>query len=84
MLSPQRVANLSNGAMDGVAPNGLGQNGGYFLNASTVHDDGAGNRLEGGPGLDWYFANLDGVGNNAVEDVLEGRRHGEVVTPITL
>jgi hypothetical protein len=80
----QRVANLSNGTVNGVAPNGLGQNGGYFLNASTVHDDGAGNRLEGGPRLDWYFANLDGVGNDGVKGVLEGRKNEEVVTSISL
>jgi Ca2+-binding RTX toxin-like protein len=79
----QRVANLSNNTVNGVAPNGLGQNAGYFLTSATVHDDGAGNYLEGGPGMDWYFANLNGIGNNGVEDVLEGRKSAEVVTPTT-
>src|SRR5258708_7633117 len=39
---------------------------GDYLNATTVHDDGAGNDRESGDGLDWFFANLDGVGNNGV------------------
>ncbi len=79
----QRVANLSNSVVNGVAPNGLGQNGSYFLNASTVHDDGAGNLLDGGPGLDWFFANLTGVGNNGVKDKIHGLKPGEIVTGIT-
>jgi hypothetical protein len=80
----QKVANLSNGTVNRVAPNGLGQNGGYFLNAATVHDDGSGNLLEGGAGLDWFFANLDGVGNDGVRDRVTGRKPGEVLTSITL
>ena len=79
----QRVANLSNTVVNGVAPNGLGQNGSYFLNASTVHDDGAGNLLDGGPGLDWFFANLNGIGNNGVKDKIHGLKPGEIVTGIT-
>ena len=79
----QRVANLSNSTVAGVSPNGLGKNGGYFLNDTTVHDDAAGNHLEGGPGLDWFFANLDGVDNNNVKDKLAARKAGEIVTRIT-
>lgn len=63
---------------------GRGQNGGDFLNATTVQDDGAGNVLEGGEALDWFFANLDGAGNNGVMDLVHGRRPGEVLTGITL
>jgi hypothetical protein len=80
----QRVANLSNSTVNGVAPNGLGQNGSFYLTASTVHDDGAGNLLDGGPGLDWFFANLDGNGNNGVLDRVTGRRLGEVLTNTTV
>jgi hypothetical protein len=70
----QRVANLSNSTV----------NGSDFLDASTVHDDGAGNLLEGGAGLDWFFANLDGMGNNGVLDRVTGRKPGEILTTITL
>jgi hypothetical protein len=80
----QRVANLSNSTVQGVAPNGLGQNGGNFLDASTVHDDGAGNLLEGGAALDWFFANLDGIGNSGVLDRVTGRKPGEILTDITV
>jgi hypothetical protein len=80
----QRVANLSGSTVNGVAPNGSGLNGSSFLNASTVHDDGAGNLLEGGPALDWFFANLDGVGNGGIKDMIRGRRLREIVTLITM
>jgi hypothetical protein len=80
----QRVANLSNSTVNGVSPNGSGLNGSDFLNASTVHDDGTGNLLEGGAGLDWYFANLDGNGNNGILDRVTGRKPGEILTTITL
>jgi hypothetical protein len=79
----QRVANLSNGTVNGVSPNGTGLNGSNFLNASTVHDDGSGDLLEGGAGLDWYFANLDGTGNNGVLDRVKGRKPGEILTTLT-
>jgi hypothetical protein len=80
----QRVANLSNTTVDGVAPNGHGLNEGYFLNASTVQDDGDGNLLVGGPGMDWFFANVDGVGNDGVRDKIHGLKPGEIVIGITL
>jgi hypothetical protein len=79
----QKLANLSNGTVNGVTPNGQGQNAGYFLSASTVHDDGAGNVLEGGPAPDWFFANLDGVDNGGIKDKVKGRKPGEIVTRIT-
>jgi hypothetical protein len=80
----QRVANLSDTTVNEVAPDGLGLNEGFFLNPSTVQDDGAGNDLVGGPGLDWFFANLDGVGNDGIRDQIRGRKHGEIVTSVTL
>jgi hypothetical protein len=80
----QRVANLSNTTVNGVDPNSMGQNGGYFLNASTVHDDGDGNTLNGGSGQDWFFANLDGSGNNGVLDKVSGMKGDEIVTHITM
>ena len=50
--------------------------------ATYTHDDAEGNWLFGGPALDWFFANLDGVGNNGVKD--HARVHaGEIVTKIT-
>jgi hypothetical protein len=55
----------------------------YKLDATTVYDDGAGNSLEGGPALDWFFANIDGVGNNGVKDKVTASR-GDVITHITL
>jgi hypothetical protein len=77
----QRVANLSNSTVNGVSPHG-GQNGGNFLTDATVHDDGSGNALDGGPALDWFFANRDGTGNNGVADRVRHLRPGEIVTPI--
>jgi hypothetical protein len=58
--------------------------GAYPLSSATVHDDAAGNYLQGGPGQDWFFANLDGIGNNNVKDQIHGGQAGEVVTHITL
>jgi hypothetical protein len=68
----QRVANVSNMTFSGVAPGG-GANGGYYLNSSTVEDDAAGNKLEGGPALDLYFA--------GVKDKVNGQKQklGEIV-----
>ena len=33
-------------------------NGGYFLNAQTVHDDGQADVLRGSGGTDWFWASL--------------------------
>jgi hypothetical protein len=80
----QRVANLSNSAVNGVVPNGQGQNAGTYLTAATVHDDGAGNGLNGGPAQDWFFSNLDGSGNNGILDQVRGRKLDEILTSITM
>ena len=80
----QRVANLQNSPVNGVSPNGVGRNGTDVLSASTVHASGAGDQLDGGPGMEWFFANLDGVDNNGVTDKLNGFKPGEVITRITL
>ena len=65
-----RVANLSG---TGSGPR---NNGNYFLIAggpsATVFDNGAIDVLNGGSGMDWFFANL-------VQDLLHGRHDGEVV-----
>ena len=54
------------------------------LDATTVHDDGVGNKVDVGPGLDWLFVNLDGIGNNGVKDKVGGNTSGDYFTPITL
>jgi hypothetical protein len=54
----------------------------YHLDATTVHDDGAGNSIDSGPGRNWVFANTDGIGNNGVKDHVSGS--GYVLTHITL
>jgi hypothetical protein len=48
------------------------------LNAGTVHADSAVDHLTGGPGLDWYLATVGGP----YADVLNGRKHDEVVTAV--
>jgi hypothetical protein len=79
----QRVANLPNSPTSGVVPNGMSLNGSYLLNASTVHDSGSGDQLDGGPGMELFFANLDEIGNDGVKDKLNGAKPGEVITSIT-
>jgi hypothetical protein len=74
----QRVANLSNSTVNNVAPNGLGQNGGYFLSSSTVHDNGQTDTLSGitaAAPLDWFFADAT--------DIIKHNNAGEVVTTIS-
>jgi Ca2+-binding RTX toxin-like protein len=61
------IAHLT-GSMSG------GLNGSYFLNASTVHDNGLADNLYGGPGMDWFFA--------GIMDVIYNKTSGEVVTQI--
>jgi uncharacterized delta-60 repeat protein len=58
--------------LDGTVAGGL--NGSYLLNAQTAHDDGAKDQLDGGGGIDWFFA--------GASDGLGGRKRGEVVTTI--
>jgi fibronectin-binding autotransporter adhesin len=79
----QRVANLQNSPVGSTPPNGS-YTAGYYLTSSTVHDDAAGNQLDGGSGMDWFFANLDGLGNGGVKDKIGGLKPGEIVTTITL
>jgi fibronectin-binding autotransporter adhesin len=79
----QRVANLQNSPVGSTAPNGT-YTAGYYLTSSTVHDDAAGNQLDGGSGMDWFFANLDGVGNDGVKDTIGNKKPGEIVIVITL
>lgn len=57
-----RVAHLRNGG---------GLNGSYLLDTSTVHNDGAVNKLNGGGGLDWFFAGMmDVIFNKATDEVV--------------
>src|SRR5206468_2291002 len=57
---------------------GGGRNGSVVLNACTVHDEGAPDRLTGSSGRDWFFANqdcfrrdwvTDAHGNEFLEDI---------------
>jgi hypothetical protein len=57
-----------------------GQNVTSWLSASTVHDDGAVDRLKGGKGLDWFFANYQGGG---ILDVLVDVVAAEMITDLT-
>jgi uncharacterized protein YjiK/phosphodiesterase/alkaline phosphatase D-like protein len=52
----------------------------YRLTSSTVHDDGSGDHLQGGEGLDWYFAHL--TGNKNEKDKVDGPKKGEVLISI--
>jgi hypothetical protein len=55
---------------------GAGDNGDFFLKGSgpeaTVFDGVAVDVLDGGPGLDWFFARL-------AQDILQGRGGAEIV-----
>ncbi len=70
-----RIANLSG---TGTGPR---LNGNVFLTAdgpaATVLDDGAGDVLAGGPGLDWFFAHLGRKGKDTVFGAA-----GEVITSL--
>jgi hypothetical protein len=79
----QKVANLEGTPVGSFTPGG-GINGSFFLNSNTVHASGTADHLEGGPAMDWFFANLDGIGNNGKRDTLDDLQTGEVVTRITL
>ncbi len=54
-----------------------GANGAFYLNPSTVHDDGAADVLDGGGGQDWFFASVAG------QDLLRHKQKGEVVTEVS-
>jgi ELWxxDGT repeat protein len=58
--------------------NGGGLNGSYLLNSTTVSDDNATDVLNGGAGLDWFFAHTRGK----KADQIVGLTSGEVVTGI--
>jgi fibronectin type 3 domain-containing protein len=45
-----------------------GRTGSFFLNATTVHDDGGADTLVGGSGRDWFFAHLGGLSGDAVRN----------------
>jgi ELWxxDGT repeat protein len=55
-----------------------GLNGKYFLNSATVSDDNTSDVLEGGAGLDWYFAHRKGK----TPDKVVGQTSGETITNI--
>jgi hypothetical protein len=52
-----------------------GLNAGFFLNASTVHDDGQANVLEGGGHRDWFF--------EGAKDKVKHHHHNEIITKVT-
>lgn len=64
-----RVANLTNGSASifGQA------NGSYYLNSSTVHDDGVRDYLTGSSGFDWFFANICLDDDSPVKDKIVDR-----------
>ncbi len=66
-----RVGHL-NGSISG------GWNGTYLLNSKTVLDDATSDVLNGGAGLDWFFAHLGSLNL----DQVNGKTSGEVVTSI--
>lgn len=71
-----RVSHLKGPAGGGTAG---GLNMPFYLNTSTVQDDGAEDKVESGSGRDWFFANTSGSG---VLDKLSGRKSDEVLTEI--
>ncbi|MFL5327462.1 MAG: right-handed parallel beta-helix repeat-containing protein [Gemmataceae bacterium] len=73
----QRVANLQGSLANGTPPNGT-YVAPYHLTLATVHDDGVEDKLDGGAGMDWFFASLTGPG----KDKITGQKSGEIVTGI--
>jgi Ca2+-binding RTX toxin-like protein len=55
-----------------------GLNGSYFLNGTTVFDNGLTDALEGGAGMDWFFAHTSTKNGDTIRNL----RSGEVVTSI--
>ena len=55
-------------------------NGQNFLNSTTVHQDKSPEILIGGPGRDWFFANL--MGPLVQQDLIFRRKSNETVTQI--
>ena len=64
----------------GTLTGGLNERGGYYLNATTVHDDLERDHLEGESGLDWHFASLEGSKDQ--RDKVSGRKKRERLTRI--
>jgi autotransporter-associated beta strand protein len=57
---------------------GGGLNGGFVLNDTTVHDDGAVDRLTGSGDRDWFFANVD----SGFRDIVADARRNEFLEDI--
>ena len=68
----KRISDLLGPTAGGTAG---GLNSGYYLNPTTVHNDGVKNILTGGYGLDWFFP--------SAQDLVLGLKFGEVVTKIS-
>ena len=58
---------------------GGGLNGSFLLKATTVFDDSSPDKLTGGAGQDWFFANVLGAGTL---DKVTGKHKSDVVTDI--
>jgi uncharacterized delta-60 repeat protein len=72
-----RVLNLT-GLLPLIDP----QNGDFFLNSSTVHDDGEQDLLTGSSGFDWFFANLCLDDDSPVKDKITDRSFWEIALDI--
>jgi Ca2+-binding RTX toxin-like protein len=69
-----RVANITNGSGGG------GLNGGFYLNTSTVHDDGSIDTLYGEAGRDWFIDHASGATGSL--DQLQDRASNELQTTV--
>ena len=68
------------GAASAMDPSqGGGLNGSFLLKATTVFDDSSPDKLTGGAGQDWFFANVLGAGTL---DKITGKNKSDVVTDI--
>ena len=76
-FSDQRLANLQNSPSNGTPPNGT-YTAPYYLNTSTVDDDGVEDKVEGSGQADWYFART----TTAVKDKVSGKKPTETLTQI--
>jgi hypothetical protein len=59
-----------------------GLNGSYLLNTSTVSENGASDILNGGAGMDWFFADNSTSKKDTTKDTINNQTTGEVVTSI--
>ena len=53
--------------------------GAYVFPGGTVHDDSEPDVLTGGPGMDWYFADLTADLASRKRDKILGAKPGEVI-----